>query len=227
MSVSRLENSLPILRNLVTQALGTVIAQNVGGDAGELIGPAVGTVLDHVARFDAGSARQAEKLVEDASRRAGVSVEDVAHWLQSDEHLRLFVGVVEASWRTRDRDKLGALSQVLADGVTDDARIDITQLLAEAFREIEAPHLRLLEHMALHAPPPQYKGWEEVPLGKVFPKLQVGLPSLIATLQRTGCVTSTNAFLGAANPLVVSPFGHELLKYVRQGGVRRDARGTE
>jgi hypothetical protein len=141
---ARIALFLRVVAGLVSELGGEMI----GGTPGAIFTAGSSAGLSYVADHDRTSAQQADELLAQAQRSTGITPEELASRAQSDERLQLLVGVIEASWRTRDRHKLRALSRVLADGITDDARIDVSILLGEACREIETPHLRLLGHMA-------------------------------------------------------------------------------
>jgi hypothetical protein len=204
---------------LILRLVGGLVAE-VGG---ELIGRTPGAAftavssvaLAYATEYDRKSAQQADEVLAEAQQSAGITAEDLASWARSDEHLRLLVGVIEAAWRTRNRDKRKALCRVLAEGIKDEALIDVSNLLAEAFRDIEAPHLRLLEHMA-QRPPDDTRAWGPEDLAEQLPGLADGVAPLLASLQRAGCILAASGF-GGGVWFVVTDFGRLLLAYVRRG----------
>jgi hypothetical protein len=213
------DDRLTLLQRLTVALVAGVGGEQIGGTAGA-VGSAVASVaLGYMAGYDRQSAQQADDVLVDAQASAGITADELATWARSDDHLRLLVGVVEASWRTRNRDKLRALSVVLAEGISDDARIDVGILLAEAFRDIEAAHLRVLAHMAKR-PDDDRRAWDRDELATDLPSLAEGIAPLLAALHRTGCIHSPAAFGGAVY-YSVSPFGHHLLRYVRDAASER------
>ncbi len=202
-------------QRLLAALVAEVSGEAIGGMPGAITTAVSSVALGYVADYDRQSAQQADELLADAQQSAGISSEELAAWTQSDEHLRLLVGVIDAAWRTRDRDKLRALSQVLAEGIIDEARIDVCNLLAQALREIEAPHVRLLDHMA-QRPSSDTRAWGPEDLTEQLPALADGVAPLLASLQRAGCILAASGF-GGGVWFVVTDFGRLLLTYVRRG----------
>jgi hypothetical protein len=187
----------------------------VGGWVGGTYAAISSVAFTYAAEWDRKSAQQADEVVNEAQRSAGLTPDELDAWAQSDVHLRLLVGVVEASMRTRDGDKLRALKVVLAEGFVDEARIHIATLLADALREIEAPHVTVLDHMA-QRPPGDTRMWGLEELEGKLPRLAEGMGPLLAALQRTGCILSGSGFGGGVS-FVVTNFGREFLTYVKRG----------
>src|SRR4051812_27848905 len=104
---------------LVGSLMSGVGGEAIGGMPGATYTAITSFALACAEEWDRKSAQQADEVLVDAQQSTGITPEELAAWAQSDEHLRLMVGVVEASFRTRDRDKLRALSRVLAEGITD------------------------------------------------------------------------------------------------------------
>ena len=88
-------------------------------------------------------------VTEDATNLAGMDGADLVAWIKDDEkHAAFFTEALETAWTTLDQRKLRTLSYVLADGFKDDARLDIDQLVVKALRDLDPPHIRVLEVMA-------------------------------------------------------------------------------
>jgi hypothetical protein len=75
---------------------------------------------------------------------------------------------------------------VLADGFQDDARIDVYRLVIKALRELEAPHIRVLELMASAG------GIDKAYVQTALPELSDGLDPIFAVLERTGCLARSD-----------------------------------
>ncbi len=105
---------------------------------------------------------------------------------------------------------------MLAEGITDDARIDSGILLADALRDIEAPHVKLLDHMA-QRPSSDTRAWGPEDLTEQLPALADGVAPLLASLQRTGCIHAASGF-GGGVWFTVTDFGRLFLMYVVRGG---------
>jgi hypothetical protein len=142
----------------------------------------------------------------------------------SDEKFRLLAGtaMVAAAYTTWE-DKVRTLGRSLASGVlaSDDAEVDIEQLIMSAIADIEGPHLALLDLLVAWRPPmtadenvalrlnvPEYTksmradhlwdvGWRRWSLAEIRahrPRLGPVFTGLIGTLQRHGlAVFQTNS----------------------------------
>jgi hypothetical protein len=88
-------------------------------------------------------------VTEDATKLAGMDGADLVAWIKEDErHAVFFTEALEAAWNTLDRHNLRTLSYVLADGFQDAARLEVDKLVVRALRELDAPHIRVLDLMA-------------------------------------------------------------------------------
>jgi hypothetical protein len=207
---------LALVQRLVAGLVAEVGGELIGGTGGAVATATASVALGYVAGYDRRSVQQADEVLAEAQQAAGITPEELERWSRSDEHLRFLVGIVEATWRTRNRDKLHALSRVLTDGIADDARIDVGILLSEAFRDMEAPHLRVLDHMA-QRPSTDPRIWSADELAGELPRLAEAIAPLLATLHRTGCIESPSTF-GGGTYYKVTDFGRLLLDYVRGKG---------
>ncbi|WP_328988832.1 hypothetical protein OG394_21645 [Kribbella sp. NBC_01245] len=104
------------------------------------VGVAVATgalvpVFEQIAAYDQRAAENAGRAAELGAEFAGLTPEDLADWAKgSPQRLALLANVVEAAWRFTDEEKTVMLARLLADGVQDDARIDIDRLFVAAIR---------------------------------------------------------------------------------------------
>ena len=153
-------------------------------------------------------------VTEDATNLAGMDGADLVAWIKADERHAAFLShALEAAWSTLDRHNLRALSNVLADGFQDDARIDVDRLVIKALRELEAPHIRVLELMASAG------GFDKAYMQTALPELSDGLDPIFAVLERTGCLARSDGRggpFGGAGPLQVTQFGRVCLDVLRQ-----------
>jgi hypothetical protein len=181
-------------------------------------------VFEQLASYDKLAAENAARAAELGAELAGTSPEGLASWAESSpRHLALLANVVEAAWRLAEEEKTVALARLLADGVRDDARIDIDRLYVAAIREFEPAHVRVLRHMALEANPhDQPSGrsegvpqeWATEHVREALPYFAEGLDYLLATLERSGCIAKGASRYSVPPWWVVTPFGDGLLKFL-------------
>jgi hypothetical protein len=132
--------------------------------------------------------------------------------------------VMQAAYASLYPAKLIALGRCLANGLTDEAQLDVEGVIARAIATIEEPHIsvlatveRLTRGMAMGGDPPS-KGH----LSRELPRLAVAIDALTAVLTREGMVAA--AATGRLGPLggqllperfVLTDFGRLLLQRVR------------
>jgi hypothetical protein len=140
--------------------------------------------------------------------------------LRSDERLLdMLVEAAEAAQRTSVEAKRIAMGRVLAQAMKDDARIDDSAAMLRALAEFEGPHFRILARLGTQPRVQIGAGNEEVPEPYLSQIMAQGvLRATEATIKPTA-----NSFAGAA---YVTPFGHELLRWIREGD-RDTGRGPE
>jgi hypothetical protein len=184
-----------------------------------IIGDALAIVVqDAYARRRAVAERTALDIVEQVG-----SVERLADRLAEDPQLEaLFVEAVDAAARTGLRDKRRLLARVIGTAVLDDAKVEDGQLLVQALRELDAPHLRALEAIrrAYDGAGPVEPGDErgraarDAALSAVTQDMSVPLR---ATLVRTGTVDLNKGFFGNSDIVDgLTEFGRTLLNDLRQ-----------
>lgn len=132
--------------------------------------------------------------------------------LRSDERLLdMLVEAAEAARRTEMEAKRIAMGRVLAQAMKDDAQIDDSAAMLRALAGLEAPHFRVLARLAAQPRVQIGAGDEDVPEPYLSQVIAAGV--LHAT---EGLISPTaNSFAGAA---YVTPFGHELLRWIREAG---------
>ncbi|MFC5061114.1 hypothetical protein [Actinomycetospora atypica] len=140
----------------------------------------------------------------------------------TDERLELTAKVLEASAQTSMPNKIRALAQVLADGVTDGGDVNEATVLALALKDLEGSHVEVLRVMAttrpIEAGPPgeRRRSSEDWQLGEIRDLSGVRVfEAILAVLVRHGLVTdfhdrSTWATIEAAR-WNLTPVGHRCL----------------
>lgn len=186
-----------------------------------VIGAAADKILDRIER---GRGWDALTMYADVIRQ--VEVEKFAAALDRDPILRAtFSRAIRAAADTGFEAKRRVLARVIGRAVLDDATVDEAQLLVDALGELDAVHFHELERLKrVRDSLPQddeqqnhsraMNAWMEVPV------------PVRAVLSRTGCsllpVASTSGVMtDVYGPLLVSPFGAQLLDWVREAQEER------
>ena len=112
-----------------------------------------------------------------------------------------------------------------ADEFSDDAHLDVDQLIIRSLRQLEAGHIRIL---ASRVPPSDV---EERALREEFPNLALALPALAATLQSEGCLRRSDvdalaqgaltleSYVPHDGPTVqITTYGERVLEFIRAAG---------
>lgn len=161
-------------------------------------------------------------VVDEAATARGLTSDSFGHLITEDyQRAALFVQVAEAAWWTVEQAKLRALAAVLADGVRDDARLEISWLVARALRDIEVPHLRVLEVFRQEESSPEPSHDDRVrsldvnDVAEQLPELAEGINALIAPLEAAGCIRRGGGFIGRTSALSITTFGSAVLDYIR------------
>lgn len=107
--------------------------------------------------------------------------------------------MLEAADSTTVPEKIGALSTVLANGLSSDDRVDESMLLVSALAELEAPHVVILE--LITRPGPAIPGvgeveWSREDLSRARPGYVTVLPAVLGALDRYGLITWSSGLLG-------------------------------
>lgn len=208
----------------------------LGVAAGGLIGAAAGPVFELIAEQDRQAAQRPVQVVVDAAELAEMTLEQLAAWAGEEEQSRrldLLVATIEAAWRSRGREHLRALAQVLADGARDDARLDVDKLVADALQDFGPAHLQVLVMFARAYV--DYYGSDYEPhlerkkallgaqsLAEALPHLADGIGAILATLAAHGCLnieerTPVAFSSGGAGTYRASTFGLTCVEFLERG----------
>jgi hypothetical protein len=206
-------------------AVGTGAALGLPfGPLGVVGGAIAGALLEPVAlnllRFlSADAQRRSGEALSAACEASGLSAEDTLSRMFSDEKFRLLAGTaMVAAAHTTLEDKVRTLGRSLASGLlaSDDAAIDIEQMIMLALADLEAPQLALLDLLVAWRPPqtgdetspirldiPEHshsqpsgrewsvnqRKWYVHAIQTYRPRLTPVFSSLVGTLERHGLVT--------------------------------------
>ena len=148
------------------------------------------------------------RVLASAAEAADRPIEEITGLTRASEQTRLLAGTaMSAATRTAWEGKVRTLGRSLASGLltTDDAQVDVEQLIIAAISDIEGPHLALLDLLVSSEPDitvssanvrpataPQRRKWTIRQITKVRPKLGTVVPSLLGTLQRHGLITEND-----------------------------------
>lgn len=208
---------------------GATVGLVLGGPIGALIGTGISPWLEYI--LNRGNERyvnSAELMIATAADAAELPIADLAEYLeQNSARLEAATAATRMAMDTLDRQKLTALARVLAYGLTDDARLDMTRLYLITLRDLEAAHIRVLELLTRRA----YDGGQTTRLSEMrsaFPGLVDGLHHILAVLERNGLVEPIIDINGGnaagesppPNPAYrVESFGRAMFEWLRIEGL--------
>jgi hypothetical protein len=132
-------------------------------------------------------AEQLESTLHVFTGESGASISDLFESAARRAELSsLLTETLESAQRTADERKLRALGRILAQGylASDDAAVDELALMHAAVRDLEAPHLKVLDR--LMAEKMSQQGVEDSILAQLFPNGPVVLYPMLKTLERHG-----------------------------------------
>lgn len=214
-----------IIAGVAATTSGLVVGGAAGSIAGAFAAAALVPVFEQVAEFDRQAADNAAATVGRAAELADLTPEQLAAWARgSRQRLALLGEVVQAAWRVADEMKTEALARVLADGVEDDARLDLDPLFVAAIREMEPAHVQTLHAMAAvvnaedvggDQPVGESGEWATDHLIEHLPHLAEGMHYIVATLDRVGCIERGVTRYNGDSWWSVTPFGQACLGFLR------------
>lgn len=146
------------LRDTGAGAAGALIGAAIAGTEGAVVGGFSAPALEHAVkwigdRWRRQSLTSGTQVLADAATAAGQQPDELAQRLAEDpKRLQLAGLTLAAATMTTDQDKLRALARALAAGANDDALVDPEMLAVAALTDMEAPHVKVLQHLADGAP---------------------------------------------------------------------------
>lgn len=220
--VTGVDDGAAVARKMAAGGVAAVLGAAVHGPDGVAIAAMAPPVIEHaITQFQVGAHSRGAALTRWAIRRSGVTAEEFDDLVSKDERrAALVVRAAEAAWTTLDEIKVRALAAVLAEGVTDATRLDIAGLLTGAIRQIEKPHVQILDRLAAelsaHSPSRSSRALSVEELAGALPGLAEGVAALVAALNSVGCLAASNASYGdqMQGTWRITDFGQALLKHI-------------
>lgn len=220
------EPTSEVASNIVTAVAGWVAGPEgsaIAVGASPMIKQAVSSVST---RWYELTHRGGERVLEEATA-AGVPLDQLEALVGEDVGRLMLAGAaIDAGTRTAYPDKLRALGRALAAGVSDVALVDPERLAVAALDDMEAPHVKVLRHIAEEEPPKSPSrarlswsvGWSGEALARDLPEVAPVLAPILATLQRHALI-ELDTRLGDA----MSQFERRRQHEYRRSGGRGDA----
>ena len=151
------------------------------------------------------STRSGTQVLAEAAEELDGDIDGLEARIGEDPARLLLAGTaVDAGCHTIHADKIRALGRALAAGVADDALVDAQMLVVAALADMEAPHIKVLRHIAEeHTPKMQRRPAESRPRTPTWPlkALETALPEaealllpILATLERHAAVDVDRGF---------------------------------
>ncbi|MET8092101.1 hypothetical protein [Micromonospora sp. NPDC005220] len=198
----------------------------LAGPVGALVAASIKPALELVAVREGRGMQNIADVVTGVREATGLSPEEFGQWAgSSDGRLMLATSAFQAANNTMHEGKVKALAAVLAEGINDDAKLDLSLLIVAALTDLEAAHIRVLDAMVntnsdAHIAYPDVEGnrWPSSILEGRFPGLRSGIAPIMATLERQGLATRgapVENFRGnQATTWLATHFGWECLRYL-------------
>lgn len=199
----------------------------VGGPAGAMVGAAAAPLVEHL--LGKGNRRylaNAQTMLLRAARLGGRSVDELAAYVEaSAKREAAAVNAVRAAADTLYDPKVTALALVLAYGLTDDARLEMSAVYHRALRDLETYHVRVLTYLDARrrgVGTDREALIESKDLVAALPGLADGMAPILSTLEREALAYSGGIEGGGPEDVgtvifgsyVITPFGQRMLAWL-------------
>jgi hypothetical protein len=143
--ISRMPEPDRVGINIVVTGASAAAGFAIGGP----VGAAAGAVLPEIVReITARRVRNVERVTSHACFASGIDLSQLRKWIgQSEQHRALLEDALDAAWAATDEANLRTLGYVLADGISDDAKIDVDRLIVQVLRQVTPADLRVLSRI--------------------------------------------------------------------------------
>ncbi|WP_147457508.1 hypothetical protein [Micromonospora sp. CV4] len=225
-------------------AVGELIGLSIGAPpaAGSIVGASVGSLVGSAAEEMVNLAAPLwRRRIENVSRFVG-TVEDEAA-IRAEELLRevaedarlleLLAQTADAAARALDDWKIDTLARVFVRGAWEATDIDSTQVVVDVVRQLERPHLRLMELLARPNPKRSGARTDGVPTPDRWPVKDIyaedgglvgALDALVSRLQSLGIAhdVAVGAYVGYETTWALTSFGKQCASYLSRRGNGRE-----
>lgn len=217
------------LAGVVGASAGVVVGAGVDPTLGALVAPVVTeALLAFGTRFNAKQLARASQVWNVAAEICEVEPQELSAKADDPAKEFLLAAALKSGANSLTVAKVTALGKVLADGLSDDAMVDTTMMLALALGDIEAPHIHVLDYIAGDSTPfgtPRAVNLDQFLVANTG--YRTSISAIVATLERHGIIrTEVETGLVSRPPQSpsvqfpiryrVTVFGHELLDRLRE-----------
>ncbi len=169
------------------------VAAFAGVSSGALAGAVAEVLVDVNYRLWAKRVDCVDQFTTTAATEAGVPAEDLLRDIAEDPRsLELFAQVAETASRALDGWKIDLLARIFVHGARDGANVDATVMIYEAVRDLQRPHLRVLEILAEPNPDGPEGRWTASQVVAADEGLGDAVSALISKLGAVGLATDTD-----------------------------------
>jgi hypothetical protein len=194
----------------------------IGGPFGALVASAIKPALELVALRERRGLDNIQRVVESVTESTGLSPDELAAWARgTDGRLMLTTNVIQTAYNTLYEAKIAALARILVENLSDEARLDVGQVIEAALADLEAMHVRVLHAIDRQDLPRRVDNLEHVPgvalqsqLEAYFPNLAIGILPIMATLERHKLVNEALAHADDDYAWRITSFGRRCLTYL-------------
>jgi hypothetical protein len=191
----------------------------LGGPGGAVVGASAGEALQYLASRALGlRRRQAEEVLEIAAHESAQTVDDLlARLTANPSRLQLAAAAVTAAAETALQAKVRALGRALATGAlaADDAEVDEQRFLVDTLRDLEAPHVRVLDQISRRREghdPEATPRWAQYKLAPRLPGIAPVLEPVLSILAGRALITKLD------RKWALTEFGKHCLTLLMESG---------
>ncbi len=199
----------------------------VGASAGALVGSGAEELINLATPLWERRARNVDRMVLTAEDEAQIPAPELLRAASGDPRLlELLAQAADAAARSFDDWKIDTLARVFVQGARGEEHVDAAQIVLDVVRQLERPHLRLMQ--LLLSPNPNWNYPENDdntaathrwPTGDIIQAdsgLDKALDALMGKLIGPGLAydTAVGAFVGYEATWALTPFGNECAAYL-------------
>ncbi len=199
-------------------------ATAVGGSVGVAAGSVAEAMVGVGYRLWSDRVERVKQFTESVSAEAGVPAEDVLREAMEDPRtLELFAQVAESASRALDGWKIDLLASIFVRGARDGANVDVAAMVFDAVRDLQRPHLRLLQILSEPNPNGVEGRWHAEHVMAADEGIGEAFDALISKLAAAGMATDTRTktlvwYTGGAWTL--TELGRQCVAYLAERGAQ-------